>query len=191
MGETLSQIIKDSKINIFFSFLVPYLSTEVIALIDSINEDDIFDKETFCSFFRCSEREFKLLTSSIELVNFHELMVVIYLLKSDTYKSKVSNIVNLFIYDDSDFLFTADTFLYMKEVFVNSLLKLFSVTMTADDEMKLEEELKTYIISLFKSKNMNEIKVVNMIKFIEEDTVIYNLLNYVDDEIIKNLKFNQ
>ena len=177
MGETLSFIISSSKINPLFSFLLPYFSTEKLSMLQTINEDNIFDEEMFNSYFQCGEREFKLISNTNGLISYWELMTIIYILKTDIYKAKVGNIISLFIFDDGDILINTDTFHFMVEVFTNSLYKIYSIdTIKEDTKAKLDEEIKNYRMSIFKANDMNEVKISNMKKFIDEDESLFNLL---------------
>ena len=184
MGETLSLIISSSKINPLFSFLLPYFSTEKLSMLQTINEDNIFDEEMFNSYFQCGEREFKLIANTNGLISYWELMTIIYILKTDIYKAKVGNIISLFIFDDSDILINTDTFHFMVEVFTNSLYKIYSIDAVKEEtKAKLDEEIKNYRISIFKANDMNEVKISNLKKFIEEDESLFNLLFSIAESV--------
>ena len=131
----------------------------------------------FNSYFQCGETEFKVISNTNGLISYWELMTIIYILKTDIYKAKVGNIICLFIFDDGDILINTDTFHFMVEVFTNSLYKIYSIdTIKEETKAKLDEEIKNYRMSIFKANDMNEVKISNMKKFIEEDESLFNLL---------------
>lgn len=192
MGETLSLIIKDYKINPLFSFLFPYFTTEKISMLQTINEDNIIDKEMFLSYFLCEDREFSLLANSNDLVNYWELMIAIYILKEDIYKTKVGNIMTLFIFDETDIIISKDTFYFIYETFINTLKKIYTIPeIKKEDLIKLEEEYYNYTISIFKSKDMNEVKISTMKQFLEEDESLYNLMFKIAENVEETFSTNK
>ena len=186
MGETLRKLIKtkDLKINPLFNFLNPYLSTEKINMLQTINEDNLIDEEMFCSFFLCNIKFFNLMANENGFVNYWECMIIIYLLKTDIYKTKIKNILKLFIFDENDSLSTQDNFYFMVETFINSIKKLYNLEdedfENIDFKKELEKEIESYYLTIFKSLNIKDVKISVMENILENDDSLYNLLYLIN-----------
>ena len=186
MGETLRKLIKtkDLKINPLFNFLNPYLSTEKINMLQTINEDNLIDEEMFCSFFLCNIKFFNLMANENGFVNYWECMIIIYLLKTDIYKTKIKNILKLFIFDENDSLSTQDNFYFMVETFINSIKKLYNLEdedfEDIDFKKELEKEIESYYLTIFKSLNIKDVKISVMENILENDDSLYNLLYLIN-----------
>ena len=188
MGETLRKLIKERnlRINPLFNFLSSYLSTEKIIMLQTINEDNLIDEEMFCSFFLCNIKFYNLMANANGFVNYWECMIIIYLLKTDIYKTKVKNILKLFIFDESESLTTQDNFYFMVETFINSIKKLFSLENEDFEEKEfkkeLDKEIESYYLSIFKSLEIKDCKISIMENFLENDDSLYNLLYLITQQ---------
>ena len=188
MGETLRKLIKtkDLKINPLFNFLNPYLSTEKINMLQTINEDNLIDEEMFCSFFLCNIKFFNLMANENGFVNYWECMIIIYLLKTDIYKTKIKNILKLFIFDETDSLSTQDNFYFMVETFINSIKKLYNLEDEDFEEIdlkkELEKEIESYYLTIFKSLDIKDVKISVMENILENDDSLYNLLYLINTQ---------
>ena len=188
MGETLRKLIKtkDLKINPLFNFLNPYLSTEKINMLQTINEDNLIDEEMFCSFFLCNIKFFNLMANENGFVNYWECMIIIYLLKTDIYKTKIKNILKLFIFDETDSLSTQDNFYFMVETFINSIKKLYNLEdedfEDIDLKKELEKEIESYYLTIFKSLDIKDVKISVMENILENDDSLYNLLYLINTQ---------
>ena len=184
MGETLSTVAKKMQtINTLYTFIYPYLSNEKIAMLQTINEDNVIDKEVFESFFLCTEREFSLFKKSNGLIDYFELITVIYLLKTDVYKTKVWNILNIFTFYETDFLFNKDTFTFITNTFINSVKRLYSIDEFDEDiNLKLSKEIEIYERSIFRGDTLEDVKISYMRKFIEEDEALFNFLFIITEQ---------
>ena len=184
MGETLSTVAKKKQtINTLYTFIYPYLSNEKIAMLQTINEDNVIDKEVFESFFLCTEREFSLFKKSNGLIDYFELITVIYLLKTDVYKTKVWNILNIFTFYETDFLFNKDTFTFITNTFINSVKRLYSIDEFDEDiNLKLSKEIEIYERSIFRGDTLEDVKISYMRKFIEEDEALFNFLFIITEQ---------
>ena len=188
MGETLRKLIKtrDLKINPLFNFLNPYLSTEKINLLQTINEDNLIDEEMFCSFFLCNIKFFNLMANENGFVNYWECMIIIYLLKTDIYKTKIKNILKLFIFDETDILSTQDNFYFMVETFIHSFKKLYNLEDEDFEEIdlkkELEKEIESYYLTIFKSLDIKDVKISVMENILENDDSLYNLLYLINTQ---------
>ncbi len=188
MGETLRKLIKtkDLKINPLFNFLNPYLSTEKINMLQTINEDNLIDEEMFCSFFLCNIKFFNLMANENGFVNYWECMIIIYLLKTDIYKTKIKNILKLFIFDETDSLSTQDNFYFMVETFINSIKKLYNLEdedfEDIDLKKELEKEIESYYLTIFKSLDIKDVKISVMENVLENDDSLYNLFYIINDQ---------
>ena len=184
MGETLSTVAKKKQtINTLYTFIYPYLSNEKIAMLPTINEDNVIDKEVFESFFLCTEREFSLFKKSNGLIDYFELITVIYLLKTDVYKTKVWNILNIFTFYETDFLFNKDTFTFITNTFINSVKRLYSIDEFDEDiNLKLSKEIEIYERSIFRGDTLEDVKISYMRKFIEEDEALFNFLFIITEQ---------
>ncbi len=188
MGETLRKLIKtkDLKINPLFNFLNPYLSTEKINMLQTINEDNLIDEEMFCSFFLCNIKFFNLMANENGFVNYWECMIIIYLLKTDIYKTKIKNILKLFIFDETDSLSTQDNFYFMVETFINSIKKLYNLEDEDFEEIdlkkELEKEIESYYLTIFKSLDIKDVKISVMENVLENDDSLYNLFYIINDQ---------
>ena len=188
MGETLRKLIKtkDLKINPLFNFLNPYLSTEKINMLQTINEDNLIDEEMFCSFFLCNIKFFNLMANENGFVNYWECMIIIYLLKTDIYKTKIKNILKLFIFDENDSLSTQDNFYFMVETFINSIKKLYNLEdedfEDIDFKKELEKEIESYYLTIFKSLDIKDVKISVMENVLENDDSLYNLFYIINDQ---------
>ena len=184
MGETLSTVAKKKQtINTLYTFIYPYLSNEKIAMLQTINEDNVIDKEVFESFFLCTEREFSLFKKSNGLIDYFELITVIYLLKTDVYKAKVWNILNIFTFYETDFLFNKDTFTFITNTFINSVKRLYSIDEFDEDiNSKLSKEIEIYERSIFRGDTLEDVKISYMRKFIEEDEALFNFLFIITEQ---------
>lgn len=165
MGASLTEIVKASTINPLLSFFVPYLSNDKLSVLMSMNEDYLFDEEMFCSFFLCHESYFLLFDNGTGYANFWEIMIAIYLIKPDIFKTKINNIWKLFWFDKTETLLTQDTFIFITDIFINTLKRMYQINTIADDSQnKLKEEIENYILSIFKAYNMQEVKILHFIK---------------------------
>ena len=188
MGETLRKLIKtrDLKINPLFNFLNPYLSTEKINLLQTINEDNLIDEEMFCSFFLCNIKFFNLMVNENGFVNYWECMIIIYLLKTDIYKTKIKNILKLFIFDETDILSTQDNFYFMVETFIHSFKKLYNLEdedfEDTDLKKELDKEIESYYLTIFKSLDIKDVKISVMENILENDDSLYNLLYLINTQ---------
>jgi hypothetical protein len=184
MGETLSTVAKKKQtINTLYTFIYPYLSNEKIAMLQTINEDNVIDKEVFESFFLCTEREFSLFKKSNGLIDYFELITVIYLLKTDVYKTKVWNILNIFTFYETDVLFNKDTFTFITNTFINSVKRLYSIDEFDEDiNVKLLKEIEIYERSIFRGDTLEDVKISYMRKFIEEDEALFNFLFIITEQ---------
>ena len=186
MGETLRKLIKtrDLKINPLFNFLNPYLSTEKINLLQTINEDNLIDEEMFCSFFLCNIKFFNLMVNENGFVNYWECMIIIYLLKTDIYKTKIKNILKLFIFDETDILSTQDNFYFMVETFIHSFKKLYNLEdedfEDTDLKKELDKEIESYYLTIFKSLDIKDVKISVLENVLENDDSLYNLLYLIN-----------
>ena len=188
MGETLRKLIKtrDLKINPLFNFLNPYLSTEKINLLQTINEDNLIDEEMFCSFFLCNIKFFNLMVNENGFVNYWECMIIIYLLKTDIYKTKIKNILKLFIFDETDSLSTQDNFYFMVETFIHSFKKLYNLEdedfEDTDLKKELDKEIESYYLTIFKSLDIKDVKISVLENVLENDDSLYNLLYIINTQ---------
>jgi len=188
MGETLRKLIKtrDLKINPLFNFLNPYLSTEKINLLQTINEDNLIDEEMFCSFFLCNIKFFNLMVNENGFVNYWECMIIIYLLKTDIYKTKIKNILKLFIFDETDILSTQDNFYFMVETFIHSFKKLYNLEdedfEDTDLKKELDKEIESYYLTIFKSLDIKDVKISVLENVLENDDSLYNLLYIINTQ---------
>lgn len=165
MGASLIQIIKSSTINPLLSFFVPYLSNDKLSVLMSMNEDYLFDEEMFCSFFLCHESYFLLFDNGTGYANFWEIMITIYLIKPDIYKTKINNIWKLFWFDETETLLTQDIFSFITQTFINTIKRMYQIASIPDDNQKLlNDEIQNYLLSIFKAFNMQEVLILNFRK---------------------------
>jgi len=174
-----------------FNFLKDFLSQEKITMLKAINEDNVFDEEMFCDFFLCNKYCFDKLSNKNGFVNYFELMTIIYLLKENNIKFKqtISNLLDLYIFDNfHDDILSSDHFYFMVETFINSLQKLFSNDFYSDEngnneiKGKIEKEIESYYISIFKAKNNKEVKIEDMKQLLMEDPDLFNLLFFIREK---------
>ena len=189
MGESLCKYIEKNnlKINPLFDFLEEFLNSEKINMLLTINEDNLFDEEMYCSFFLCDKKYYNLLINKNGYVNFWELMTIIYLLKKDIYKTKVNNILNLFIFDENDLLTNQDNFYFIKETFISCIKKLFIIEdedFDSDEDIKLffNKEIESYYLTIFKALDIQDVKVSSLKRIIEHDEALYNLLYKINEQ---------
>jgi hypothetical protein len=96
MGNILKSI-TFRKITSYIIFLKDYLNSEKIEILKFLNEDFFMDKHLFCSFFSTTDNYFNFFDKDrIGLINLWELFIIIYLLKTDPFKSKIHDILKIF-----------------------------------------------------------------------------------------------
>ena len=190
MGTILEYLKKKNLIiEPYLYFLKDFLSQEKITMLKAINEDNIFDEEMFCDFFLCNKYSFDKLSNKNGLVNYFELMTIIYLLKENDIKFKqtITNLFDLYTFENfTEEIISADHFYFMVETFINSLQKLFSNNFydieNIDFKEKVEKEIESYYITIFKAKNIRETKIENMKQILIEDPDLFNLLFYIREK---------
>ena len=172
-----------------FIFLKNFLLEDKITMLKAINEDNIIDEEMFCDFFLSNKYYFDKLSNKSGFINYFELMTIIYLLKENNIKFNqiISNIFSLFTFENSnEEILSTDDFYFIVETFINSLQKLFSNDFysveNVDIKEKLEKEINSYYITLFKSNNIKEAKRDNIIQILIEDPDLFNLLFYIREK---------
>ena len=178
-----------------FSFLKNFLSEEKITMLKAINEDNIIDEEMFCDFFLSNKYYFDKLSNKNGFINYFELMTIIYLLKENNIKFKqtILNLFNFYTFEDpNEDILSADHFYFMVETFINSLQKLFAIDFYSDEnndlKVKIEKEIESYYITIFKSKNIKEVRYDNIKQILIEDLDLINLLFYIREK--KDKLFN-
>ena len=172
-----------------FTFVKNFLSEEKITMLKTINEDYIIDEEMFCDFFLSNKYYFDKLSNKNGFINYFELMTIIYLLKDNNIKFKqtITNLFSLYVFDNTDEdIMSADHFYFIVETFINSLQKLFSNDFYSSDNIefkeKIEKEIESYYITIFKSKNIREVKIESMKQILIEDPDLFNLLFYIREK---------
>ena len=172
-----------------FLFLNNFLSENKISMLKSINEDYIIDKEIFCDFYLSNKFYFNKLSNKNGFINYFELMTIIYLLKENNIKFNqiITNIFNLFSFEKSNQeILSTDDFYFIVETFINSIQKIFGNDFYSVEnenmKEKLEKEIDSYYITIFKSKNIKEIKRDNIIQLLNEDPDLFNLLFYIREK---------
>ena len=76
----------------------------------------------------------------------------------------------------------------MVETFINSLQKLFSNDFYThenennESKSKIDKEIESYYISIFKAKNNKEVKVEDMKQLLMEDPDLFNLLFFIREK---------
>lgn len=143
MGATLLQIIENSSCKYNLKFLKDNLSDEkfnMLHFLNSNNNDYILDKFTFCSCFLTEEINFKILDSkNIGLTTFWHLFTLMYLIKNDSFQSKLLNILNIFSVEEINVITKAE-FIFLSEVFVSIIKKLFFESLFEESE-NIEKEI--------------------------------------------------
>jgi hypothetical protein len=178
-----------------FTFLKNYLSEEKITMLKTINEDYIIDEEMFCDFFLSNKYYYDKLSNKSGFIDYFELMTIIYLLKENNIKFKqtIANLFDLYTFDNIDEeLISADHFYFFVETFINSLQKLFSNDFYSAEngefKEKIKKEIDSYYITIFKTRDMKEVKIENMKQILIEDPDLFNLLFYIREK--KDKLFN-
>ena len=191
MGSIL-EYLKQKNLNIdpCFTFLKNFLSEDKITMLKSINEDNIIDEEMFCDFFLSNKYYFDKLANKSGFINYFEFMTIIYLLKENNIKFKqiITNLFNLYTFENSnEDILSADHFYFIIETFINSLQKLFANDFYGIENVelkgKIEKEIESYYITIFKSKNIKEAKIENIKQVLNEDPDLFNLLFYIREKI--------
>ena len=164
-------------------------------MLKAINEDNIIDEEMFCDFFLSNKYYFDKLSNKNGFINYFELMTIIYLLKENNIKFKqtILNLFNFYTFEDpNEDILSADHFYFMVETFINSLQKLFAIDFYSDEnndlKVKIEKEIESYYITIFKSKNIKEVRYDNIKQILIEDPDLINLLFYIREK--KDKLFN-
>ena len=180
---------KDLTIDPCLIFLKNFLSEEKITLLKSINEDNIINEEIFCDFYLSNKYYFDKLSNESGFINYFELMTIIYLLRENNIKFNqiITNIFNLFTFEKSNQeILSTDDFYFIVETFINSIQKIFGNDFYSVEnenmKEKLEKEIDSYYITIFKSKNIKEIKRDNIIQLLNEDPDLFNLLFYIREK---------
>lgn len=165
MGNILN-IITSRKITSHIIFLKDYLTQDKIEILKFFNEDFLIDKDLFLSFFSTSENYFNFFDKEgTGLINLWEILTMIHLLKTDTYNSKIQNILKIFTFtninwDEPSYLnknteennyenatVTFDEIKFISEIFVNVLIKLFVDNLNSQEDLKLLNEWKEKYLS--------------------------------------------
>ena len=187
MGNTIREYLKENKIQInpLFIFLKNFLSNEKIQLLKYMNEDNLIDQDFFCDFFLTNVHYFNLIKCKNNFVNFFELMSIIYLIKNDHYKTKLSNLFSLFNFAEDSKYISQDKFTFMYTTFLESVKKLYSITDFDKDKNfneKLNNEIHCYIVSIFKTEKIKEARYRNMVNLLENDDALYNLMLLIQQQ---------
>ena len=180
---------KDLTIDPCLIFLKNFLSEEKVTMLKSINEDNIINEEIFCDFYLSNKYYFDKLSNESGFINYFELMTIIYLLRENNIKFNqiITNIFNLFTFEKSNQeILSTDDFYFIVETFINSIQKIFGNDFYSVEnenmKEKLEKEIDSYYITIFKSKNIKEIKRDNIIQLLNEDPDLFNLLFYIREK---------
>ena len=180
---------KDLTIDPCLIFLKNFLSEEKVTMLKSINEDNIINEEIFCDFYLSNKYYFDKLSNESGFISYFELMTIIYLLKENNIKFNqiITNIFNLFSFEKSNQeILSTDDFYFIVETFINSIQKIFGNDFYSVEnenmKEKLEKEIDSYYITIFKSKNIKEIKRDNIIQLLNEDPDLFNLLFYIREK---------
>ena len=188
---TITEYLKNKNLSIdpSFTFLKNFLSEEKIAMLKTINEDNIIDEEMFCDFFLSNKYYFDKLSNKNGFINYFELMTIIYLLKENNIKFKqtILNLFNFYIFEnEKEEILSYDHFYFIVETFINSLQKLFSHEFYNSENLdlknKIDKEIESYYITIFKSKNMQEAKIEDIKQIFIEDPDLLNLLFYIREK---------
>ena len=190
MGSIVEYLkMKNLAIDPSFTFLNNFLSEEKITMLKAINEDNIIDEEMFCDFFLSNKYYFDKLSNKNGFINYFELMTIIYLLKENNIKFKqiILNLFNFYIFEnENEEILSFDHFYFIVETFINSLQKLFShnfyTTENIDLKNKIEKEIESYYITIFKSKNIKEAKIEDIKQIFFEDPDLFNLFLYIREK---------
>jgi hypothetical protein len=166
MGNTLANhLLKNCKLSPGILFLKDYLTHEKIQILKSINDDYLFDEETFCSFFSCEENYFKFFdTNDTGLINVWELLLTIYLLKNDVHKTKINNILSLFIHSPGGNVINQSEVYFMNECYFNVIQRLFEINFNFTTVFDECENDNTNELSMEKIIHENEKYVKNLFK---------------------------
>ena len=182
---------KNLKVNPLFSFLKPFLCSEKITMLQTINEDNIIDKDIFCDFFLSNEYYFEKLANKTGFIDYFELMTIIYLMKQDLYNSTIANIISLFIFGENEELISTDNFYFMIDTFINSVQKLYSVDFFENNENfkeELDKDINSYYQTIFSNNSVKEAFIQKMKqKFLDDPDLkkLWFLIKQQSDSVLK------
>ncbi len=185
MGNILNSIV-NLKITPYIIFLKDYLNLDKIDALKFLNEDFFIDKQLFCSFFSTSENYFNFFDKEEKgLINLWEIFLILFLLKTDTYKSKIHKIIEIFSFSSlvSEEKFyiqnttiniankntnqvTFDEINFIFDVFLTVIMKLFGYDSNNEETTILVESKEEYLreIYLLEENNSGGIKMDKMIR---------------------------
>jgi len=185
MGNILNSI-ENRNITPNIIFMKDYLNIDKIDALKFLNEDFFIDKQLFCSFFSTSENYFNFFDKEGKgLINLWEIFIIIFLLKTDTYKSKIHRILEIFSFSslvsEEKFNFqnttinvedkninnlTFDEINFIFDIFLTVIITLFSYDLNNEETSNLVESKDEYLreIVLLEENNSGGVKIDIMIR---------------------------
>lgn len=188
MGNDMFKLVEDKDLSLSLIFLKDFLSSEKIEYLKLINEDFSLDQELFCSFFQTGSVSFKLFDiEDIGLVSFWEILLAIYILKVDNYKTKVNNVLLLFNFSNSLKGHTTDIaeIIFLSDTLISVLVKLFNIdTVGSHDQLQsVRIDNNSYVKFLF--DEANEVNFNKIKEILEKNENLFNLLYSINEKARK------
>lgn len=202
MGSILNTI-KNKSASPCIKFLKDCLTIEKIEILKSINEDFLISEETFCSFFLTDENYFNYFDSNrTGIISLLEIFTMIYLFKNDSFKIKLSNLLNVFIIStpDDDYYnnindynnrqMNKNEFKMAIDTFISTIVKIFDLERAGEEILGEKTNYVKSIYCLAEGEFIEEIKLkdlkeylkiynIYVIRLLEKDDNLFQIFNIV------------